>query len=87
MIPSRWENKDMGQSNIVEIENKSDVNLHGLEPGKRISIKVDRNGLPLDRHWRRRLKDSEIDGCVAIIEEKKAEKKEKKEKKSKSNEG
>lgn len=82
MIHSSWENKDMGQSNLVEIENKSDVTLHGLEPGGRLKIKVDRDGLPLDRNWRRRMKDSEIDGCIEVVKEKK-EKKAKKSKKEK----
>ena len=74
MILSRWENKDMAQSDLVEIENKSDVALHGLEPGKRMQIKVDRNGLPLDRHWRRRMKDSEIDGCIEVVKKEKPKK-------------
>ena len=82
MLSYAWENKDMGRSQLVEIENKSDVVLHGLAPGKKMQIKVDRNGLPLDRHWRRRLKDSEIDGCieVAVDKPKKAKKDKKAEK-------
>ena len=82
MLHSSWENKDMGQSNLVEIENKTNVVLHGLKPGEKMQIAVDRNGLPLDRNWRRRMKDSEIDGCIEVIQEK--PKKEKKAKKAKT---
>lgn len=52
----------------ITIENKSMVSLHGLKPGKRAEIQVDRDGTPLERHWRRRLNDSKTDGCIAVIE-------------------
>lgn len=52
----------------VTIENKSMVVLHGLKPGKQAIIEVDRDGTPLEQHWRRRLKDSISDGCIAVIE-------------------
>lgn len=52
----------------VTIENKSMVSLHGLKPGKQAVIQVDQEGTPLDQHWRRRLKDSITDGCIAVIE-------------------
>ena len=51
----------------VTIENKSMVSLHGLKPGKRTEIQVDDNGVPLEQHWRRRMKDSIQDGCIAVI--------------------
>lgn len=52
----------------ITIENKSMVNLHGLKPGKQAVIEVDADGTPLDQHWRRRMKDSIHDGCIAVIE-------------------
>jgi hypothetical protein len=52
----------------VTIENKSMVSLHGLKPGKQAIIQVDQDGTPLEQHWRRRLKDSISDGCIAVIE-------------------
>ena len=55
----------------IKIENKTGVVLHGLNPGGRIDIDVDSEGTPLDINWRRRLRDSEIDGCIEIIKEKK----------------
>lgn len=51
----------------IMIENKSMVNLHGVKPGKQVEIKVDAKGVPLDQHWRRRLRDSESDGCIEIV--------------------
>ena len=32
-----------------------------------VRVKVDANGTPIDRFWRRRLKDAEHDGCCEII--------------------
>jgi hypothetical protein len=54
--------------NSITIENKSMVSLHGLKPGKQAVIEVDRDGTPLEQHWRRRLKDSITDGCITVIE-------------------
>lgn len=48
------------------IENKSAVTLHGVKPGGKIRIDVDRNGTPLDRNWRRRVADAPIDDAVKI---------------------
>lgn len=52
----------------ITIENKSMVTLHGVKPGKQVIINVDADGTPLDMHWRRRMKDSISDGCIAVIE-------------------
>lgn len=62
----------------ITIENKSMVSLHGLKPGKTAVIEVDAEGTPLEQHWRRRMKDSLSDGCIAVVENKsqKAPKKE-----------
>ena len=59
----------------VKIENKSGVTIHGLKPGKQIPIKVDGDGTPLDKHWRRRVRDAKIDGAVQIVGFKKKSKK------------
>lgn len=64
----KYENKNF--ANYVTIKNKSSVKLQGVVPGKRKKIKVDKNGIPLDHYWRRRLEDSKIDGCVEIVSEK-----------------
>ena len=35
--------------------------------GTVIEVKDDGNGIPLDRYWRNRIKDSLIDSCVEVI--------------------
>ncbi len=73
MITSKlYETKDMSEKTIT-IKNTSGIELHGLNDGGKLKIKVDRDGVPYDRNWRRRLKDSEIDGCVEIVSVKKKE--------------
>jgi len=52
--------------NKAIIENKSGVTIHGLKPGGKIPVEVDRDGTPLDKKWRRRLADSKIDGAVSL---------------------
>jgi hypothetical protein len=37
------------------------------QPNTIIELKDDGKGNPLDRFWRNRIKDSEIDGCVEIV--------------------
>ena len=59
----------------VTIVNKSVVPLFKLKPGGSMQIDVDENGIPLDMHWRRRLRDAKSDGCVEIVKEQKKEKK------------
>lgn len=50
----------------VIIKNNSNVAIHGLKPGATRKIDVDKNGVPLDVHWRRRLRDNAIDGAITI---------------------
>lgn len=52
--------------NKAIIENKSAVTIHGLKPGGSLSVKVDKEGTPLDRNWRRRVADSKIDGAIKL---------------------
>jgi hypothetical protein len=59
------------------IENKSSVALHGLKVGGQKEIDFDNAGTPLDKHWRRRLRDKSIE--VIKPEPKKAIKKNKEE--------
>jgi len=35
-----------------------------------ISLETDQNKIPLDHFWRNRLKDSMIDNCVELVQEK-----------------
>lgn len=54
----------------MEIENKSKVTIHGLKPGGRLAIDVDKHGTPLDKNWRRRVKDSVQDGAIMPVKAK-----------------
>ena len=56
----------------IRIENKTSVELHGLKPNGQIEIEADKNKTPLDKHWRRRLRDESI---IIIKEEKITKKK------------
>ena len=44
--------------------NKSGVEIHGVKPGADFVIDCDEEGTPKDFNWRRRLKDSAVDGCI-----------------------
>lgn len=48
------------------IINKSAVTIHGLKPGAETIITLDDDGTPIDKHWRRRVKDSIIDGAITL---------------------
>lgn len=49
--------------------------------GDSVEIEVDKNGTPIDRYWRNRLRDANLDECVSKVETKKVSVK------SKANEG
>jgi len=57
---------------------KLNTSLAGYEAGRTIEIACDSEGVPLNKFWRRRLKDATIDNCVSIITERKKTTKEKK---------
>lgn len=50
------------------IELKLNQPMRGYGAGRIVTIQTDVNGLPLEKFWRRRLKDAEIDNCVAVVE-------------------
>lgn len=37
-----------------------------IKKGSQIMIDVDNAGIPLDKFWRKRLKDSAIDNCIQV---------------------
>ena len=55
-----------------KIQIKINKALPGFRIGQSLTIEVDDNGLPLIKFWRDRLKDSEIDGCIEVVKQKKA---------------
>ncbi|MCP4489029.1 MAG: hypothetical protein GY820_17205 [Gammaproteobacteria bacterium] len=59
----------------IKLENKALVPLHGVKPGATVSVKADRHGVPLEKCWRDRLRDSKIDGAIVVVQDKKTKKK------------
>lgn len=47
--------------------------LRKFPKGSIIKIETDKDGVPIDRYWRDRLKDSKIDKCVKILSKKELE--------------
>ena len=43
----------------ITIVNKGTVAIHGLKPGKELSVDVDKDGVIIDKHWRRRVADND----------------------------
>lgn len=41
--------------------------LRGLPVGAKVPIKVDKDGTPVDRYWRDRLKEATKDKCVEFV--------------------
>jgi hypothetical protein len=52
--------------------------VHGVKAGTELTLAVDENGTPLERQWRRRLKDAKIDNCISRVSVKSASVKPKK---------
>lgn len=40
--------------------------LHGVKPNNTITVEVDKDGMPFNKNWRKRVIDSKLDGCVEI---------------------
>lgn len=51
---------------------KINAPIRGYAEGAQIEIKTDKDGTPLDRYWRDRIKDAAIDGCVEFVDAKKS---------------
>ena len=70
---------------ITEYENKSfkeykqkiklNAPLKNHPAGHVLSIDTDKDGVPLSRYWRDRLKDAKSDGCIELIKDQKRSKK------------
>ena len=64
---------------IKKYENKK-VNLQlnsalrGLPEGAIVKIKVDKEGIPMERYWRDRVKDALVDNCVQFVVKKTTQK-------------
>ena len=51
---------DMSKYENKMFKNTREVELHGVKPGQEFSCKVDKEGTPLEKKYRRRLKDGDF---------------------------
>lgn len=49
------------------IKLKLNMAMAGYEAGRTVTVQTDASGVPLEKFWRRRLKDATIDNCVEVI--------------------
>ena len=49
------------------IKIKINTPIRDYPVGFEVTVETDSNGTPLDKYWRRRLKDAEIDNCVEVV--------------------
>ena len=47
------------------------ADMAGHSKGDVVSVQVDSRGVPLERFWRRRFKDAEIDNCLVVVKSEK----------------
>jgi hypothetical protein len=47
--------------------------LKDFKIGQIVPIEMDQNAVPLQRYWRDRLKDAELDECVELVEDQSSE--------------
>ena len=60
-----------------EIKLKLNIPLAGYQAGQTVTVQTDRANVPLDRFWRRRMKDAKIDNCLQVVNNTKRSKPEK----------
>ncbi len=46
---------------------KLNMDLASHKAGEEISLECDKNGIPLDKWWRRRLRDAVLDNCMEKV--------------------
>lgn len=56
----------------LKLENKAIVPIHGVKPGQKFEVEADDHGVPLEKRWRDRLRDSKVDGAIVHVEPKRA---------------
>lgn len=49
----------------VTVKNKALAAVLGVKPGAVVKVEC-KHGVPINREWRNRFNDSEIDGCISI---------------------
>lgn len=56
--------------NKIKIKIKLNRDLNGFKAGTILELSCDKDGIPFNSFWRRRLFDSEIDNCIQVVNEK-----------------
>jgi len=51
----------------MNVKIKLNYDLAGYKAGDAFFVECDKNNIPLDIYWRKRLKDSSIDKCVELV--------------------
>ena len=49
--------------------------VRGYPVDATVRVRVDKDGIPVDVYWRRRLKDAESDNCIEVMKAEKPKKK------------
>lgn len=61
----------MSQFENVEVIIENEALAKALNASKGDSVKVKcKNGVPVEREWRNRFKDAEVDGCISFPQNK-----------------
>ena len=55
----------------VTINNEALAKANGVKKGGSVTVEM-RDGVPVERYWRNRFKDAEIDSCVSLPSNKSA---------------
>jgi predicted metalloprotease with PDZ domain len=50
---------------VVTVNNHALAAVLGVKAGDKIKVRC-KNGVPVTREWRNRIKDAKVDGCVTI---------------------
>jgi hypothetical protein len=56
------------------IKVKLNVRLGGYEEGAIVTLQTDGAGVPIEKFWRRRLRDAETDNCMEAVKSSKPKK-------------
>lgn len=63
------------------------ADLRGYKAGTQINIKTDDRGMPVEKYYRRRLKDAGFDNCIELADIKKLKSEKPKQEKPKKDKG
>ena len=54
--------------NYLTKQIKINKDISNYKKGETLAIKVDSCGIPIERYWRDRLKESKVDSCISFVE-------------------